>query len=87
MKSKYWLCRRGDVYFRFDSTTGKRESLRTSDKQEAARILNRTTVNVLKSIGSKRQPAAPSPDFWGALHSNTPKRGGMAASEPSYTYF
>ncbi len=40
MKSKYWLCKRGNVYFSFDSTTGKRESLRTSDKQEAARILH-----------------------------------------------
>jgi hypothetical protein len=40
MKSKYWLCKRGYVYFSFDSTTGKRESLRTSDKQEAARILH-----------------------------------------------
>ena len=39
MKSKYWLCKRGNVYFSFDSTTGKRESLRTSDKQEAGRIL------------------------------------------------
>jgi hypothetical protein len=40
MKSKYWLCKRGNVYFSFDSTTGKRESLRTIDKQEATRILH-----------------------------------------------
>ena len=39
MKSKYWLCKRGNVYFSFDSTPGKRESLHTSDKQEAGRIL------------------------------------------------
>ncbi len=40
MKQKYWLCKRGNVYYSFDSTTGKRESLQTSEKEEAKRILH-----------------------------------------------
>ncbi len=40
MKKKYWLCKRKGVYFSFDSETRKRESLRTGDKAEAARILH-----------------------------------------------
>jgi integrase len=39
MKKKYWLCKRKSVYYSFDSETGKRESLQTSDKAEATRIL------------------------------------------------
>ncbi len=40
MGKKYWLCKRGKVYYSFDSETGKRESLHTGDKGEAARILH-----------------------------------------------
>lgn len=40
MKQKYWLCKRGNVYYSFDSATGKRESLQTSDQEEAKRILH-----------------------------------------------
>ncbi len=40
MKQKYWLCKRGNVYYSFDSATGKRESLQTGDKEEAKRILH-----------------------------------------------
>ena len=40
MKKKYWLCKRKNVYFSFDSETGKRESLHTGDKAEAARIVH-----------------------------------------------
>jgi hypothetical protein len=40
MSKKYWLCKRGNVYYSLDSDTGKRESLQTGDKQEAARILH-----------------------------------------------
>jgi integrase len=40
MKAKYWLCKRKNVYFSFDSETRKRESLHTSDKEEAARIIH-----------------------------------------------
>ncbi|PYJ97653.1 MAG: hypothetical protein DME23_14380 [Verrucomicrobia bacterium] len=39
MKQKYWLCRRKNVLFSFDSETGKRESLCTGDKEEAKRII------------------------------------------------
>jgi hypothetical protein len=39
MKQKYWLCKRKNVFFSFDSETGKRESLHTGDKEEANRIL------------------------------------------------
>lgn len=39
MKEKYWLCKRRNVFFSYDSTTGKRESLRTNDKTEAKRIV------------------------------------------------
>lgn len=39
MKQKYWLCKRKNVFFSFDSETGKRESLYTGDKEEAKRIL------------------------------------------------
>ena len=37
---KYWLCKRGEIYYSFDSETGQRDSLRTSDKEEAARIIH-----------------------------------------------
>jgi len=39
MKAKYWLCKRKGTFFSFDSETGKRESLHTSDKEEARRII------------------------------------------------
>jgi hypothetical protein len=39
MKQKYWVCKRNKVFFSFDSETGKRESLRTADKEEAKRII------------------------------------------------
>jgi len=40
MSKKYWLCKRGKIYFSFDSETRKRESLHTDDKEEAARIIH-----------------------------------------------
>ena len=39
MKQKYWLCKRKNVFFAFDSDTGRRESLHTSDQEEAQRII------------------------------------------------
>jgi hypothetical protein len=39
MKTKYWLCKRKDIFFSFDSENGKRESLHTGDREEAKRIL------------------------------------------------
>jgi integrase len=39
MKAKYWLCKRKNGFFSFDSQTGKRESLQTLDKDEAKRII------------------------------------------------
>src|SRR2546430_17555489 len=39
MKQKYWLCKRRNVFFSFDSETGKRESPCTGDKEEAKRII------------------------------------------------
>lgn len=39
MKQKFWLCKRKNVFFSFDSQTGRRESLHTDDKEEAKRIL------------------------------------------------
>jgi integrase len=39
MKQKYWLCKRKNTFFSFDSETGKRESLLTDDTDEAKRIL------------------------------------------------
>ena len=40
MSRKYWLCKRGKVYYSLNSETGKRESLQTDDKEEAARIIH-----------------------------------------------
>jgi integrase len=40
MNRKYWVCKRGKVYYSFDSETGKRESLHTDDKEEAARVIH-----------------------------------------------
>jgi hypothetical protein len=40
MSKKYRLCKRGKIYYSFDSETGRRESLLTGDKVEAARILH-----------------------------------------------
>ena len=39
MKTKYWLCKRKGIFFSFDSTTSKRESLHTSDREEAKQII------------------------------------------------
>lgn len=39
MKQKFWLCKRKNVFFSFDSETGKRESLHTGDGEEAKRII------------------------------------------------
>ena len=39
MKAKFWLCKRKEIFFSFDSETGKRESLHTGDKEEAKRII------------------------------------------------
>src|SRR5258708_30250612 len=39
MKTKFWLCKRGSAYYLFDAETGHRTSLRTSDQNEAKRIL------------------------------------------------
>jgi integrase len=39
MKEKFWLAKRGNVYVSLDSETGKRESLRTRDKDDAKRII------------------------------------------------
>jgi hypothetical protein len=39
MKAKYWLCKRNNVFFSFDSANGQRLSLHTRDREEAQRIL------------------------------------------------
>jgi integrase len=39
MKAKYWLCKRKEIFFSFNSATRKRESLHTSDPEEAKRII------------------------------------------------
>jgi hypothetical protein len=39
MKAKYWLCKRKETFFSFDSTTGKRESLHTGDREAAKQIM------------------------------------------------
>jgi integrase len=39
MKEKFWLCKRGSVFYAFDSISSQRESLRTKDKGEARRLL------------------------------------------------
>ena len=39
MKAKYWLCKRKGIFFSFDSTTGKRESLHTGDREAAKQII------------------------------------------------
>lgn len=38
MKNRYWLLKRGNVYYLEDSETGKQESLRTKDLKEAERV-------------------------------------------------
>ena len=38
MKEKYWLCKRGRVFYLLDSETGHRASLRTTDRNEAERL-------------------------------------------------
>jgi hypothetical protein len=39
MKTKYWLCKRKEIFFSFDSITGKRESLHTGDREAAKQII------------------------------------------------
>ena len=37
-RQRYWLYRRGGVYYLHDSETGKRETLETRDRREAERL-------------------------------------------------
>jgi hypothetical protein len=39
MNEKFWLCKRGKVYFAHDSSSGKRESLRTKNRDEGRQLL------------------------------------------------
>ena len=39
MKAKFWLCKRKNVFYCCDAATGKRDSLHTSDREAAKRIL------------------------------------------------
>jgi hypothetical protein len=39
MKTKFWLCKRKEIFFSFDSTTGKRKSLHDSNWKEARQII------------------------------------------------
>lgn len=50
MKEKFWLGKRGNVYFSLDSETGRRESLRTRNKDDARRL-------VQAKNNAARQPA------------------------------
>ena len=50
MKEKFWLCKRGKVFFSLDSETGKRESLRTGSKEHAKQL-------VQAKNNAARQPA------------------------------
>jgi hypothetical protein len=52
MKAKYWLCKRNEIFFSFDSTTGKRESLHTADREAAKQII------------SAKNDAATQPAIW-----------------------
>ena len=40
MKQQYRLFRRADVYYVHDNLTGKQESLRTKDRDEAKRLFH-----------------------------------------------
>lgn len=39
MKNKFWLCKRGNVFYSFDSETGIRKSLGTNDRNQAKRLI------------------------------------------------
>jgi hypothetical protein len=39
MKAKYRLFRRGKIFYAENATTGKQQSLHTSDTQEAKRLI------------------------------------------------
>jgi len=39
MKKKFWLCKRGPVFYLLDSESGQRTSLQTSDRNEAERLV------------------------------------------------
>ena len=40
MKRRYWLCKRSRIFYLYDSETGRRESLRTRNHQEAEQLLH-----------------------------------------------
>ncbi len=40
MKSRFWLCKRGKVFYSFDSETGERKSLGISDRERAQTIIS-----------------------------------------------
>ncbi len=57
MKNRYWLFKRGGMYYVQDSTTGKQESLRTRDPKEAERLhlaKNEATQNRSLSLALAR---------------------------------
>ena len=39
MKEKFWLCKRGAVFYAYDSTCDRKENLRTKSKDEARQLL------------------------------------------------
>jgi integrase len=45
-KKRFWLCKRGEIYFTHDTTTGERRSLNTRDAREAEQLINAKNVAV-----------------------------------------
>jgi integrase len=50
MKNLFWLCKRGKRYFLLDSKTGKRESLKTSDRKAAEKIVHAKNEAATQSL-------------------------------------
>jgi hypothetical protein len=44
MKEKFWLCKRGNIFYSLDSETRKRESLSTRNKENAKQIVQAKNV-------------------------------------------
>ncbi len=64
MKSKFWLCKRGDFFYLIDSDTGQRTSLKTGDKTAAEKILQPELAQVAVVIvipSPQGRPARPIP--------------------------
>ena len=56
MKKKFWLFKRGHVFYLFDSESGKRTSLQTSSRPDAERLVQARNESKGQPVRAWRSP-------------------------------